>query len=42
MLTICKELYPCVFDGAGPHCMKLKHCPEAKPCGKQPWKENHE
>lgn len=38
MLTICKELYPCVFENAGPKCMKLRHCPEAKPCGSQPWK----
>lgn len=38
MLEQCKQLYPCVFENAGPHCMKLKHCPEAKPCGKQPWK----
>jgi thymidylate synthase (FAD) len=42
MLEQCKELYPCVFENAGPHCMKLKHCPEAKPCGTRPWKENHE
>jgi thymidylate synthase (FAD) len=42
MLTICKELYPCVFDGAGPKCIKLGRCPEAKPCGARPWKENHE
>ncbi len=33
MLAICKELYPCVFENAGPHCKKLGHCPEAKPCG---------
>lgn len=39
MLDICKSLYPCVFENAGPHCLKIKHCPEAKPCGKQPWKE---
>lgn len=38
MLSTCKSLYPCVFENAGAHCMKLKHCPEAKPCGKQPWK----
>lgn len=42
MLGICKSLYPCVFENAGPHCMKLKLCPEAKPCGARPWKENHE
>lgn len=42
MLSICKSLYPCVFENAGAHCLRLKHCPEAKPCGKQPWKENHE
>ena len=42
MLTICKELYPCVFEGAGPKCIKLGRCPEAKPCGARPWKENHE
>jgi thymidylate synthase (FAD) len=42
MLGICKSLYPCVFENAGAHCLRLKHCPEAKPCGKQPWKENHE
>ena len=39
MLAQCKEWYPCVFENAGPHCMKLKRCPEAKPCGKQPWKK---
>jgi thymidylate synthase (FAD) len=39
MLEQCKQLYPCVFENAGPHCMKLKHCPEAKPCGKQLWKK---
>jgi thymidylate synthase (FAD) len=39
MLEQCKQLYPCVFENAGAHCMKLKRCPEAKPCGKQPWKE---
>ena len=38
MLSTCKSLYPCVFERSGPHCMKLKHCPEAKPCGKQPWR----
>lgn len=37
MLDQCKQLYPCVFENAGPHCMKLKRCPEAKPCGKRPW-----
>ena len=37
MLEQCKQLYHCVFENAGPHCMKLKHCPEAKPCGKRPW-----
>lgn len=40
MLETCRSLYPCVFEDVGPHCMKLKHCPEAKPCGKQPWREN--
>lgn len=40
MLEVCRNLYPCVFEDVGPHCMKLKHCPEAKPCGKQPWREN--
>lgn len=39
MLEQCKQLYHCVFENAGPHCMKLKHCPEAKPCGQQPWKK---
>lgn len=39
MLERCQGAYPCVFLNAGPHCMKLKHCPEAKPCGKQPWKK---
>ena len=38
MLDICKSLYPCVFENAGPHCLKIKHCPEAKPCGARPWK----
>jgi thymidylate synthase (FAD) len=39
MLEQCKQLYPCVFENAGPHCMKLKphRCPEHKPCGKRPW-----
>lgn len=40
MLEKCQAAYPCVFLNAGPHCMKLKRCPEAKPCGKQPWREN--
>ncbi|MBR5883357.1 MAG: FAD-dependent thymidylate synthase [Mailhella sp.] len=39
MLEKCQAAYPCVFLNVGPHCMKLKHCPEAKPCGKQPWKK---
>lgn len=41
MLSICKSLYPCVFENAGPHCMKLKphRCPEHKPCGAKPWKK---
>jgi hypothetical protein len=39
MLEQCKQLYPCVFEHAGPHCKRIGHCPEAKPCGKQPWKE---
>jgi thymidylate synthase (FAD) len=39
MLEQCKQLYPCVFEFAGPHCKRIGHCPEAKPCGKQPWKE---
>ena len=38
MLSTCKSLYPCVFENAGPHCKKLGHCPEAKPCGARPWK----
>ena len=38
MLDICKAVCPVVFENVGPHCLKLKHCPEAKPCGKQPWK----
>lgn len=37
MLTICKELYPCVFENAGPKCKRLGRCPEAKPCGERPW-----
>ena len=39
MLEQCKQLYPCVFENAGPHCKRIGHCPEHKPCGKQPWKE---
>ena len=39
MLDICKEVCPVVFENVGPHCMKLKRCPEAKPCGKRPWVE---
>lgn len=38
MLEQCKQLYSCVFEHAGPHCKRIGHCPEAKPCGKQPWK----
>lgn len=38
MLRICKSVCPAVFDDCGPHCTKLKRCPEAKPCGQQPWK----
>lgn len=39
MLNICKSLYPCVFESAGAKCKRLGHCPEAKPCGKQPWRD---
>ncbi len=39
MLDEARDNCPALFDDAGPKCMKLKHCPEAKPCGKQPWKE---
>lgn len=39
MLAVCKEVCPVVFENVGPHCMKLKRCPEAKPCGKRPWVE---
>ena len=39
MLAICKQVCPVVFENVGPHCIKLKRCPEAKPCGNQPWKE---
>ena len=39
MLDICKKVCPVVFENVGPHCMKLKRCPEAKPCGKRPWVE---
>lgn len=34
MLETCREFYPCVFENAGAKCVKLGHCPEAKPCGK--------
>lgn len=37
MLETCKALYPCVFENAGAKCLKLGHCPEAKPCGQRPW-----
>lgn len=37
MLAICKELYPAIFDNAGPKCKRLGRCPEAKPCGERPW-----
>lgn len=39
MLDICKDVCPVVFENVGPHCMKLKRCPEHKPCGKRPWVE---
>lgn len=39
MLTICKQVCPVVFENVGPHCKRIGHCPEHKPCGKQPWKE---
>ena len=39
MLAICKEVCPVVFENVGPHCLKLKRCPEHKPCGKRPWVE---
>lgn len=38
MLNICKAVCPVVFENVGPHCKRLGHCPEHKPCGKQPWK----
>lgn len=39
MLAICKGVCPVVFENVGAHCLKLKRCPEAKPCGKRPWVE---
>jgi thymidylate synthase (FAD) len=42
MLELVRSQLPVVFDKAGPRCLSLKRCPEVKPCGKQPWKENHE
>jgi thymidylate synthase (FAD) len=40
MLRICKELDPVVFENAGPKCIKLGYCPEAKAkhCGLRPHK----
>ena len=38
MLAICKQVCPAGFEDVGPHCIKLKRCPEAKPCGARPWK----
>lgn len=37
MLDMCKSLCPAVFKDSGPHCLKIKHCPEHQPCGKRPW-----
>lgn len=35
MLTQVKKVCPAVFDGAGPKCVRLGHCPEGKKtCGK--------
>lgn len=39
MLAECRELIPSVFETAGPKCLELKKCTEAKPCGKAPWKQ---
>ena len=39
MLDICKQVCPVVFENVGAHCLKLKRCPEHKPCGKRPWVE---
>ena len=37
MLDICKNVCPVVFKDAGPHCLKLRHCPESKTCDNRPW-----
>ncbi len=39
MLNFCKLSMPIVFGNAGPKCRRLGHCPEHKPCGKQPCKD---
>ena len=33
----CYALFPCVFEGTGPKCMRQKRCPEHYPCGKKPY-----
>ena len=39
MLKICKEVSPTIFEDAGPRCVQLGYCPEAKSCGRMPKKE---
>jgi thymidylate synthase (FAD) len=40
MLKLCKEVDPTVFKNAGPKCIRIGHCPEAKSkwCGFRPHK----
>ena len=39
LLAQMREYEPELFENAGPKCLKLGRCPEAKPCGCNPWKK---
>ena len=41
MLELCGEVSPTIFENAGPRCVQLGYCPEAKGCGRMPKKEAH-
>ena len=39
MLAICKDLFPSIFENAGPKCMALHKCPETDSCDVKPYKK---
>ena len=40
MVRLAKEKAPVLFEDAGPKCIRLGYCPEAKGCGKVPRRES--